>query len=39
MHLNLMELIKEAPIGTALRSRGGERYRYQRFVFIKAKKN
>ena len=39
MQINLLELIKDAPNGTSLRSRGGDRYRYQRFVFFKAKKN
>ena len=39
MYLNLMELIKNAKPGTTLRSKGGDRHRYQRFVFVKARKN
>ena len=39
MQINLLELIKDAPNGTTLRSRGGTRYRYERFIFLKAKKN
>ena len=39
MQINLLELIKDAPNGTSIRSRGGDRYKYQRFVFFKVKKN
>ena len=39
MYLNLMQLIKEAPNGTTLRSTGGDRHRYERFVFVKTRKN
>ena len=39
MQMNLMELIKEGSIGTTMKSRGGIRYKWCRFVFVKVKKN
>ena len=39
MQMNIMELIKNGKIGDALKTRGGQRYRYNRYIFIKAKKN
>ena len=39
MQMNIMELIKDGKIGDSLRSRGGQRYRYNRYIFIKTKPN
>jgi hypothetical protein len=39
MYMNLMQLIKEAKPGTFLKSRGGQRYTYDKFSFVKEKKN
>ena len=34
-----MQLIKEGKIGDILKSRGGQRFKYNRYVFAKTKKN
>ena len=34
-----MQLIKEGKIGDHLRSRGGNRYTYNKYAFVKMKKN
>jgi hypothetical protein len=39
MHIQLQHLIKEAPVGETLKSRGGVRNRYRHFIFVKVKKN
>ena len=39
MQMNIMQLIKEGKIGDVLKSRGGQRYKYNRYVFAKTKKN
>ena len=39
MQMNIMELIKDGKIGDSLRSRGGQRYRYNRYIFIKTRAN
>ena len=39
MYMNLMQLIKEVKPGTFLKSRGGQRYTYDKFSFVKEKKN
>ena len=39
MQMNIMELIKYGNIGDTLRSRGGQRYKYNRYVFAKTKKD
>jgi len=39
MQMNIMELIKDGKIGDSLRSRGGQRYRYNRYIFIKTNPN
>ena len=39
MYMNLMQLITDAKPGTFLRSRGGDRYRWNKFSFVKERKN
>ena len=39
MQMNIMELIKEGKINDTLRSRGGQRYSYNRYVFVKTRKD
>ena len=39
MYMNLMELITKAKPGTFLKSRGGDRHSYDKFSFVKEKKN
>ena len=39
MQMNIMQLIKEGNIGDILKSRGGQRYKYNRYVFAKTKRN
>ena len=39
MQMNIMQLIKEGKIGDILKSRGGQRYKYNRYVFAKTKRN
>ena len=39
MQMNIMQLIKEGKVGDILKSRGGQRYKYNRYVFAKTKKN
>ena len=39
MQINIIELIKNGKIGDSLKSRGGQRYTYNRYVFIKTKPN
>ena len=39
MQMNIMQLIKEGNVGDILKSRGGQRYKYNRYVFAKTKKN
>ena len=39
MYMNLMQLINDAKPGTFLKSRGGQRYTYDKFSFVKEKKN
>ena len=39
MQMNIMQLIKEGNIGDILKSRGGQRFKYNRYVFAKTKRN
>tara|TARA_R110002020_G_scaffold330634_2_gene546241 strand:- start:700 stop:1725 length:1026 start_codon:yes stop_codon:yes gene_type:complete len=39
MHINIMELIKDGKVGDSLKTKGGERYRWNRFAFVKTRKN
>ena len=39
MQMNIMQLIKKGQIGDTLKSRGGQRYKYNRYVFAKTKRN
>ena len=39
MQMNIMQLIKEGNVGDTLKSRGGQRYKYNRYVFAKTKRN
>ena len=39
MYMNLQQLITTAKPGTFLKSRGGQRYTYDKFCFVKTKKN
>ena len=39
MQMNIMQLIKKGNIGDILKSRGGQRFKYNRYVFAKTKKN
>ena len=39
MQMNIMQLIKEGKIGDSLATRGGDRHKHLRYVFIKMKKN
>ena len=39
MQMNIMQLIKEGNVGDILKSRGGQRYKYNRYVFAKTKKD
>ena len=34
MQINIIELIKDGKIGDSIKSRGGQRYTYNRYVFI-----
>lgn len=39
MQMNIMELIKNGKIGNSLKSRGGQRHSWNKYIFVKAKKN
>jgi hypothetical protein len=39
MYLNVMELIKDAKVGTLLKTKGGQGHTWTKFVFIKMAKN